>query len=102
MIPDPRSRYVILPLSRSDTTVRRDDGGLVNARQNAIIGAGRQGSNCGWIESLDDQPDAKRQLPNELRDDHEAPQHGARLEDPEQDAHETGEEHGAGYEPQQG
>ena len=35
--------YVALNVRR-DTTVRRDDGGLVNARQNAIIGVGRQGS----------------------------------------------------------
>src|ERR671916_277063 len=83
-------------------TVGRDDGGLVDARRYGIIGAGSQGSHCRWIESLDDEPDAKRQLPNELRDDHEAPQRGARLEDPEQYAHETGDEHGAGDEPQYG
>src|SRR5919112_5330246 len=103
MIPDPRSHYVALPLSRSDTTVRRDDGGLLNARHNAItVGVGRQGSNCRWVESLDDQPDAKRQLPNELRDDHDAPQHRRWLEGPEQYADETGKEHGAGDEPQYG
>jgi hypothetical protein len=79
-------------------TVRRDDCGLVDARRNAIfIRGGRQGSHCRCIESLDDQPDAKPQLPNELRDDHEEPKHGRRLEDPEQDAHETGEEQGAGW-----
>jgi hypothetical protein len=83
-------------------SVRRDDGGLLNARHDTIIRVGRQGSNRRCIESLDDQPDAKPQLPNELRDDHEAPQRGRRLEDPEQDGHETGEEHGAGYEPQNG
>jgi hypothetical protein len=59
MIPDPCSRYVPLHL-RSDMIVRRDDGGLINARQNAIIGVGRHGSQCRWIESLDgsiEQPD---------------------------------------------
>src|SRR5919112_6659482 len=100
--PAPGSRYVALHL-RSDMTVGRDDGGrLLSARQYAIIGIGRQGSNCGWVESLDYEPDPKRQLPNELRDDHEPPQHRHRLEDPEQYAHETGEEHGAGDEPQYG
>jgi len=52
-------RYVALTFRR-DTTVRRDGGGLVNARQNAIIGVGRLGSTCRWIESLDgsiEQPD---------------------------------------------
>src|SRR5918994_3399678 len=83
MIPDPRSRYVILPLSRSDTTVRRDDGGLVNARQNAIIGGGRHGSQGRFIETLDDEPDAKRQLPNELREGREDLPHRAYLDDPE-------------------
>jgi hypothetical protein len=38
---------------RRDTTVGRDDGGgLANARQNAIIGIGREGSQCGWVESF--------------------------------------------------
>src|SRR5215211_4564256 len=49
MIPCPRSCYVTLTL-RNDPTVRRDDGGLINARQNAIIiGVGRLGSNCGRL-----------------------------------------------------
>ena len=83
--------------------VRRDyGGGLVKARQDAIIGIGREGSQRGWVEPLDDEPDAERQLPNELRDDHEAPQHAQRLEDPEQYAHETGEEHRTRDEPQYG
>src|SRR5215211_4946205 len=99
--PGPRSRYVALHLRR-DMTCRRDDGGLINARQNAIIGVGRQGIQCRLIESLDDEPDAKRQLPNELWDDHEAPQHRHWLEDPEQYADETSDEHRAGDEPQQG
>src|SRR4028119_1964851 len=94
-------RYVTLHL-RSDMTVGRDDSGLADARRNPIVGVSRQGSHCGWVEPLDDEPDAERQLPNELRDDHEAPQHGARLEDPEQDAHETGEEHRTRDEPQHG
>jgi hypothetical protein len=40
------------------TVERGDRGGLGFARQYAIIGIGRQGSNCRWVESLDDQPDA--------------------------------------------
>jgi SAM-dependent methyltransferase len=38
--PAPRSRYVALTLRRDTMTVRRDDGGLLIARQNAIIGVG--------------------------------------------------------------
>ena len=53
------ARYVALTLRRDTTTVRRDDGGLLNARQNAIIGVGRDGSQRGWIESLDGEPDAE-------------------------------------------
>jgi hypothetical protein len=82
-------------------TLRRDAGGLVNSRRYAIIGVARQGSQRRWVEALDDEPEAKRQLPQELRDDHEAPQHRHWLEDPEQDADETSEEHRAGDEPQQ-
>jgi hypothetical protein len=42
---------------RRDTTVGRDDGGLLNARQYAIIGVGRHRSTCRWIESLDGSPE---------------------------------------------
>ena len=56
-------RYLALDVRR-DTTIGKDDVGLVHARQNAIIGLGRQGRNRGWIESLYDEPDAERQLPN--------------------------------------
>src|SRR5215212_202505 len=40
--PGPCSCYVALNL-------RRDDGGLLNARQNAIIGVGRLGSHCSQL-----------------------------------------------------
>src|SRR5829696_2671706 len=96
----PRSRYVALPL-RSDTTVRRDDGGLVNARQNAIIGVGRDGSQCGWIEPLDDEPDAERRLPKGLRDRGDGCHRGNLLVEPEQDGDPRNGDQGAADEPQQ-
>jgi hypothetical protein len=42
--PGPSSRQVALTFRWHRMTVRRDDGGLLNARQNAIIGVGTQGS----------------------------------------------------------
>src|SRR5215208_8185767 len=94
-------RYVALTFRR-DTTVRRDDGGLVNARQNAIIRVGIQGSNCRWIESLDDEPDAKRQLPSELRDYRDGRPHGDLLVEAEQRRGRRGEGHGAADQSQHG
>ena len=55
-----------------------------------------------WLEAFDNQPDAQQQLPDELWTDHNAPRHGAWLDDPEQDADEASEEHRAGDEPQHG
>ena len=84
-------------------TVRRDaGGGLLNARHNAIIGVGRQGSQCGIIESLDDEPDAKRQLPNELREGREDLPHRAYLDDPEYHGDPRSLDQRTTYEPQQG
>src|SRR5919199_3264290 len=84
-LPDPATAYLCC-------TRRR-------ARQIVRSRSRRPGRDRRWIEPLHDEPDAERQLPDELRDDHEAPHHGAWLDDPEQDADETSEEHGAGDEP---
>ena len=73
---------------------------LVSPVQVCLLRLGKDRS--GWIESLHNEPDAKTQLPNELRDDHEAPQHRHWLEDPEQYADETSEEHRTNDESQQG
>src|SRR5215208_3325079 len=59
--PGPCSHYVAL-------NVRRDDnGGLLNARQNAIIRVGRLGGECGWVESFDDEPHSDEHLPQAAR-----------------------------------
>src|SRR6185503_15467807 len=59
----------------------------------------RLGRDRRWLEAFDDQPDAQPQLPDELRADHDAPHHRAWLEDPEQDADETSEQHRPGDQP---
>jgi hypothetical protein len=58
---------VALTLRRDTTTVRRDDGGLVNAGPIPINRGGRLGSKCRWIESLNDKPHAYEQLPQTTR-----------------------------------
>ena len=83
-------------------SVRRDDGGLLNARHDTIIRVGRQGSNRRWIESLDDQPDAKRQLPQELWHDCDGLHRTALLDDPQHDGSPRSDDQGTSYEPQHG
>src|SRR5919112_3052926 len=61
---------------------------------------GKDGSS--WIESLDDEPDAKRQLAEELQHGRDYLPHGARLEGAEQDGDRSSDEHGAADEPQPG
>src|SRR5215218_3673363 len=48
-------------------TVRRDGGGLLNARQYAIIRVGRLGNERRWIESFNDKPHPDEHLPQAAR-----------------------------------
>ena len=84
-------------------TVRRDNGRLFNARQNAIIiSGGRQGCQGRSVESLDDQPDAEQQFPKELRDSRDDLPPAPCLDDPEEHADPRSDDQGTADEPQHG
>src|SRR4028119_1118030 len=94
----PRPSFALLDANLS---VRRDDG-LANTAQNAISRVGRQRSQCRGPESLNDEVDAKRQLPNELRDSRDDLPNRTCLEDPEQNGDPRSTQHRTCNEPQQG
>jgi hypothetical protein len=74
----------------------------VYARRNAIIGVGGQGSNADGLNPLTSSQTPSDNSHKNSGTTMRPPNTEHRLEDPEQYAHETGEEHGAGDEPQHG